>query len=265
MVLPMSHPDLFVVCKSCGSEVSPYVTECPYCGTRLRKRAPKIEREGGVPKSPRAPRRKLVRRREAQAGPRLSRMRPGEIPGIGSDRDPNARPWAAIVLVALTIGVYLSSVFVADADLVFVDASGDPWRFATAPLFNESGWVQFASIVGVGLFGGLLERRHGPVAVVALFVLCGAGSVVGAEALVPSDVYHGTQGAALGLLAAWVVPVLIGRRRGHDDEADLLGTGVLALVLLLIPLAVDASMLVAGLGLAIGVVCGLALAVIRPR
>ena len=26
-------PELSVVCKSCGSEVSPYVTECPYCGT----------------------------------------------------------------------------------------------------------------------------------------------------------------------------------------------------------------------------------------
>ena len=40
----MSQPDLFVVCKNCGSEVSPYVTECPYCGQRVRKRAPKIER-----------------------------------------------------------------------------------------------------------------------------------------------------------------------------------------------------------------------------
>ena len=43
-----SGPDLFVVCKKCGSEVSPYITECPYCGTRLRKRAPKIERDGTV-------------------------------------------------------------------------------------------------------------------------------------------------------------------------------------------------------------------------
>src|ERR671912_624271 len=41
-----SGPELSVVCKSCGSEVSPYVTECPYCGTRLRKRAPKLERVG---------------------------------------------------------------------------------------------------------------------------------------------------------------------------------------------------------------------------
>ena len=41
-------PDLNVVCKNCGNEVSPYITECPYCGNRLRKRAPKIERDGTV-------------------------------------------------------------------------------------------------------------------------------------------------------------------------------------------------------------------------
>ena len=42
----MSSPELSVVCRNCGSEVSPYVTECPYCGQRLRKRAPKLQREG---------------------------------------------------------------------------------------------------------------------------------------------------------------------------------------------------------------------------
>src|SRR5215211_5452002 len=42
----VASPELSVVCRSCGSEVSPYVTECPYCGTRLRKRAPKLERRG---------------------------------------------------------------------------------------------------------------------------------------------------------------------------------------------------------------------------
>ena len=42
----MSRADLFLVCKNpdCGAEVSPYVTECPYCGTRLQKRAPKLEK-----------------------------------------------------------------------------------------------------------------------------------------------------------------------------------------------------------------------------
>jgi len=265
MDLEMSHPDLFVVCKSCGSEVSPYVTECPYCGTRLRKRAPKIEREGGVPKPPRTPRRKLGRRKDGSTMPRLSRMRPDEIPGIRAERDPNARPWATILLVALTFGVYIALAFVVDADLALTALTGDPWRFVTAPFLNENGWAQFASVIGVGLFGGLIERRHGPVVVLLVFALCGIGGVAAAEALVPSEVYFGTHGAALGLLAAWAVPVLLGRRRGHEDDADMLGVAVLAVVLALIPLAVDASMLVAGLGLAIGVLCGLMLALIKRR
>src|SRR5919107_2097880 len=86
-------PDLFVVCKKCGSEVSPYITECPYCGTRLRKRAPKLER-GGVPKEPKAPRRRR---------PTLGRLRPGEIPGIRADR----RPYATILIVLASLLVTL--------------------------------------------------------------------------------------------------------------------------------------------------------------
>ena len=261
----MSHPDLFVVCKSCGSEVSPYVTECPYCGTRLRKRAPKIEREGGVPKAPRTSRRRLGKRKDGTA-PRLSRLRPNEIPGIRAERDPSARPYATILLVALIVGVYIARVFLDEIDLVLLSLSGDPWRFVTAPFLNVNGWTQFAAVVGVGVFGWLLERRHGPVVLLVVFALCAIGSVAAAEALFPDDdIYFGTQGAALGLLAAWSVPVLLGRRRGHDDDADMIGVGVIAAVIALIPLAVEASMLIAGLGLAIGILCGLLLAVLKPR
>jgi membrane associated rhomboid family serine protease len=263
----MSQPDLFVVCKSCGSEVSPYVTECPYCGTRLRKRAPKIEREGGVPKPPRPPRGRLGRRkRDPAAAPRLSRLRANEIPGIRADRDPSARPWMTILLVALSLGVFISLAFVVDADLALTALGGDPWRYATAPFLNENGWAQFASVVGVGVFGWLLERRHGPFVVLVVFLIAGVGSVVASAALLPDEAYYGTHGAALGLLAAWTVPVLIARRRHRrDDDADLLGVAVLAAVLALIPLAVDSSMLVAGLGLVLGAVCGFVLGVARPR
>ena len=78
----MSRADLFVVCKNpdCGAEVSPYVTECPYCGTRLQKRAPKLD------KALQAARRghgACRRRRSGACGP-------GEIPGIRAD----ARPYA---------------------------------------------------------------------------------------------------------------------------------------------------------------------------
>ena len=63
----MSETELSVICKNCGSEVSPYVTECPYCGARLRKRAPKLERRGDAleAKLSRRARRLRLRRRAA--------------------------------------------------------------------------------------------------------------------------------------------------------------------------------------------------------
>src|SRR6201995_1841665 len=63
----MSETELSVICKNCGSEVSPYVTECPYCGARLRKRAPKLERRDGgfEAQRPKRRRRRLLPRREA--------------------------------------------------------------------------------------------------------------------------------------------------------------------------------------------------------
>ncbi|MBA3747770.1 MAG: hypothetical protein H0W96_09830, partial [Solirubrobacterales bacterium] len=77
----MSQPDLFVVCKNCQAEVSPYITECPYCGTRLRKRAPKIERpDAALPKSQkRATRSGAGTRGRARPKPK-SRAKPREAP-----------------------------------------------------------------------------------------------------------------------------------------------------------------------------------------
>src|SRR3954453_17346009 len=69
----MAETELSVVCKSCGSEVSPYVTECPYCGTRLRKRAPKLERRGEA-LEPRETRRDRRRRRAAERRQRRERL-----------------------------------------------------------------------------------------------------------------------------------------------------------------------------------------------
>src|SRR5215211_1348738 len=71
-----SGADLFVVCKTCGSEVSAFVTECPYCGTRLRKRAPKLDRAGAPQRRPRRPALPRLRRDR----PRLGRLRPDEMP-----------------------------------------------------------------------------------------------------------------------------------------------------------------------------------------
>jgi membrane associated rhomboid family serine protease len=151
-------------------------------------------------------------------------------------------------------------------DFAIVAFDGDPWRFFTASLLNEGAAAQFAAVVGVGLFGWLIERRHGPIAVVVLFLLCGPGGLAAAAAVDPNAIVFGTHGAALGLLCAWLVPVLISRSRGEDDDADLLGVAVIAAVLLLVPLLSQGSALAGVFGGAFGAIAGLGYAAARrPR
>src|SRR5206468_12596883 len=85
----VSEAELFVVCKNCGSEVSPYVTECPYCGQRVRKRAPKIPARGTEAEAPR------------RRAPTLPRLRRDEIPGIA----PETRPYATGALVVASLAI----------------------------------------------------------------------------------------------------------------------------------------------------------------
>ena len=148
-------PDLFVVCKKCGSEVSPYITECPYCGTRLRKRAPKIDRRSGDA-APRAPRR-AVR-------PTLSPLRTNEIPGIRGD--PTGRPNATFALLILSLFGFLVLPFVSDAD-VALGLAGRRRVARTPPsaFLYPNAWYQLAVLLAIGIFGWRLELRHGPVLV----------------------------------------------------------------------------------------------------
>jgi len=274
-----SRPDLFVVCKSCGSEVSPYVTECPYCGKRLRKRAPKIERGAdgpqvkerrrglrGTTRKPKEPR----QRREAS--PRLGKLRAGEIPGIRGDED--ARPYATIALVVAGLVFFVlfqaEILLAADLGLFSIGAfqlTQDGWRLVTSLFLYSSVVAQFMTLLTVGIFGWLLERRHGFLVVPFLFL---AGGIAGnlAASAVGQDLVLGGGGGALALLAAWAVPVLRARRRApeEDDDADLLGTGVLVASLVVLGAVVDAgSPLAVVAGGAVGALAGLLLGALRPR
>jgi membrane associated rhomboid family serine protease len=270
----MSQPDLFVVCKNCQAEVSPYITECPYCGTRLRKRAPKIERPDAPPaatkRAPRMrvpgrsgtrPKPKAARSRKPES-PRLARLRAGEIPGISGDE--HGKPYATFVLVALSFGLWLSLAFYVRADFALTALGGDPWRFFTAALLNDGTAAQLAAVVGIGLFGWLIERRQGAIAVVLLFLLCGPGALAVAAAIDPGAGVFGSHGAALGLLCAWAVPALLERRNGSDDDNDMLGVAVIAAVLLLVPFLSQGSALAGVIGGGFGALAGLALAALRP-
>ncbi len=260
----MSQPDLFVVCRNCGSEVSPYVTECPYCGQRIRKRAPKLERQGDE-----APR----RRRRMRT--RLPRLRPDEIEGIA----PDTRPVATLTLIALSL---LATVVLASGEVGLIDLGGilvplhdDPWRYVTTPFIHDNLGYQFVALLAVGVFGTLLERRFGALATVAVFLLAGAA---GAAAAVAADLAPpfeevqigywvlGANGAALGLLAAWLVDDRRAARRGDERGNDLIGVAVFAAVLLLLPLAVLEASFVAGVaGALTGALLGLVLTTFARR
>jgi membrane associated rhomboid family serine protease len=260
----VSQPDLFVVCKNCGSEVSPYVTECPYCGQRVRKRAPKIDRSSGEPET--------KRRRRAK---KLPRLRTEEIAGIA----PDTRPYATFgLIVACVVGML---VYAADPlrDLGYVTVVGDApgfsddevWRWFLTPfLHGDQLGYAFVALVAVGIFGTLLERRFGPVAVVATFVLAGAAGAALAVLLetppllsdAPIWSVVGANGAALGLLVAWLVDDRLAARRGDDRENDLLGVYVIAAVLVLLSLTTEAANIGAAVG---GALTGAVLGLVLPR
>jgi membrane associated rhomboid family serine protease len=251
-----SGPDLFVVCKSCGSEVSPYITECPYCGTRLRKRAPKLEK-GGVPKAPKGARRK-------PAMPSLGRLRPDEIPGIRADR--TQRPYAtmALVLAAVLITIGARSGMYSAGDLALTTVTPldlDYWKLITTTFVYGATGYELVALVSIGLFGWLLERRHGLWAPLLVYV---AGAAAGSALAVASEsaaLVLGGNSAALALLAAWAVPELLARRRGVETESDLLGALAFAVVLLALPIATVEAHALAGIGGALaGLVLGLPLA-----
>jgi membrane associated rhomboid family serine protease len=249
-----SGPDLFVVCRSCGREVSPYITECPYCGNRLRKRAPKLER-GRAPRATKGPRRR----------PSLGRLKPGEIPGIRAER----RPYGTLLLVLGAIGVSIGARANAWSllDLALLgNSTEEAWRTVTTLFVYSQTGYEIVALAAIFLFGWLLERRRGPLVPILVFLIGGAGGMFLAIAAGDADLAVGGNGAALALLGAWAMRDLLGRRRGQDDDSDMLGVLAIAVVLVLLPLASDEASAVAGLGGGvIGLLLGLLLARIPER
>ena len=256
----MSQPDLFVVCKNCGSEVSPYITECPYCGQRIRKRAPKLDRSGGEPQPKRRGRAKLPR------------LRAEEIAGIAPDTGPYATFGLILICVALLL------VFAAEPSFdpyVIVPAQEEVWRWFVAPfLHGDQLGYAFVALVPVAIFGTLLERRFGPVVPVVVFILCGAAGAGLAVTLETPPLFDdfpiypvfGANGAALGMLCAWLVDDRLAARSGDDRENDLLGVYVIAVVLVLLSLTTEEANIAAAVGGAIvGALLGLVLRVFTRK
>jgi len=247
----MSETELSVICKNCGSEVSPYVTECPYCGTRLRKRAPKLERRGDALEAQR-PRR---RRR-----PRLRRPRAAGAPAL-------TRPYATISIILgsaiLLIVQKASGDPLATFGGLVIPLEGDWWRFLTAPFAYVDVGYLFVVAIGLAIFATPVERRLGSLPTAVLLLACGTLGMVAANGVAHAQgeftVIAGGNGMALGAVAAWFA---IRRAEAHgaiDEEYDLIGVVVAAAVLIALPLFAPTADIVAGLvGGAVGGLAGLA-------
>jgi len=249
------NPELFVVCKSCGSEVSPYITECPYCGSRLRKRAPKIDRDGRV----------TERRRRRPPAPALPRLRRGEIPGIRAE----SHPYATIVLVVVGIVgclLWRTSAVTIGQIAIFEKPGSHWWRLITSSfVYNNTGYA-FITLGAIAVFGWLLERRHGSLPVIALYAVGAVGGTAAAAAVYSVPIALGANGGALALIVAWAIPDLIALRRKLDIDGDLLGALAIGLAVALMPLVVPAASWIPDVvGVLGGVVIGLPLALSEPQ
>lgn len=257
-----SGADLFVVCKQCGSEVSPYVTECPYCGHRLQRRAPKLPREN-------VPRRRSDRRGARFRRPSLERLRRHRRRSSWErDGRPDSRPYATIALVAVSCAVWVAwrGGFVGvDKLLIVGPLHGDWWKLLASQFTYLNGLYEFATLVAIAIFGWLLERRRGPVVMAMVFLAAGVSGALVASAVYAEPIVSGGNGAALGLIAAWAVPDLEAARGGYYYEGDLLGTGAIAAVLLAMPLALPEVSWLAGVtGGVLGLIVGLGMHRVDP-
>jgi membrane associated rhomboid family serine protease len=253
----VAGPELSVVCKSCGSEVSPYVTECPYCGNRLRKRAPRLEREGNEIRVHRS-------RREKRRAARRERAR--ERPSVELGGRPIATT-ATLLIGGLSLVVGRAAGLNLDEIGAIVGPVGsDFWRYLTAPLVYDDVGSFLVLAIAIGVFGAAVERRLGTFATATLILASGALGMLAADAVASAGltdflVASGGNGIALGLLGAWLM-IWLAEARNHPGESlDEIGIGVCAAVLLLLPLVDPSADPIAGLvgglvGLSMGSLAG---------
>ena len=257
----MSETELSVICKNCGSEVSPYVTECPYCGARLRKRAPKLERRGDALEA------------KPQRGRRGSLFRAARR----RRRDPGQarpdRPYATLTAILASAVLLLMQAASAEPltweGALVVPIEGEWWRLLTAPFAYADAGYLFVVAIGLAIFGIGLERRLGSPATAVLLLACGALGMLAAAGVADArddfTVIAGGNGMALGALTAWLAVRRAEARTPVDRDYDLIAVAVAAAVLLALPIFESTADVFAGLaGGLVGGLAGLAAGALRP-
>jgi len=252
----VSETELSVVCKSCGSEVSPYVTECPYCGARLRKRAPKLERHGDALEARRRP-----------SGLGLGRRLRAALPD-------DSRPYATVAVILASAALLVVRTAIAEplssVGALIVPFEDAWWRLLTTPFaYSDVGYL-FVVGLALAIFATGLERRLGSVPTLVLLLACGSLGALGGAGVanaIGDDVVTiaGGNGMAIGALAAWFAIRRAEARRAIDEEYDPIGVTIAAAVLLALPIVEGSADVFAGLaGGAVGALAGFAASSLRP-
>ncbi|HEX2393116.1 MAG TPA: rhomboid family intramembrane serine protease [Solirubrobacterales bacterium] len=249
----MSETELSVICKNCGSEVSPYVTECPYCGARLRKRAPKLERRGDALEAlrPKRRRRRLI--------PRPG----GRLPGLTLAERPYATLAAILGSAVLLLVQKATGNAIGSFGGLVVPLEEQWWRYLTAPFaYIDVGYL-FVVAVALAIFATGVERRLGTAPTAVLLLACGSLGMLAAAGIASAKddltVIAGGNGMALGAVACWFALRRAEASEAIDEEYDLIGVAVAAAVLIALPLFVPTADEIAGLvGGAVGGLAGIA-------
>lgn len=259
----MAEPEFNVICPNCGSEVSPYVTECPYCGNRLRKRAPDLKKQKKAEEK--------QERRDAKKRDRLRSVYEGGGSGASWYDSPTGRPIATIVLLAVAIvasvlaasGLSHVSPWMAENLLLFGSLGRNPWALVSAPFLQFWFGYGFVCLGVFALFGAGIERRYGPVAVVLVWLICGALGVLSESLIAPAPLSYGAYAAASGTFLAWTL-VVVNREDLRDHDA--LGIAAIAFVLCALPLATSAASVWSLIGGIVGgLLCGAVLTRLPQR
>jgi len=255
----VAGPELSVVCRTCGSEVSPYVTECPYCGNRLRKRAPKLQREGDEIRVHESRRDKRRRERREKVAER--------IVSFESDARPLATAGTLIIGAILIVVGQAVPLTLGEVGAIVGPVGSEAWRYVTAPFAYDDVGAFIVMALAIGVFGSAVERRLGTLPTAVLIIATGtlgmlAAGAAQAAGLIDSLVAAGGNGVALGLVGAWLMLWRAEAKTHFSEPLDAIGVAVFAVVLLLLPLVEIGADPIAGL---VGGLVGLGMGSVAAR
>jgi membrane associated rhomboid family serine protease len=228
------------------------------CGNRLRKRAPKLEREGNEIRVHQT-------RREKRRAARRERAMDRSSIELGS------RPiatGATLLIGALTLVIgSAAGLSLNEIGGIVGPVGSEFWRYLTAPFAYEDTGSFIVLALAIGVFGAAVERRLGTLATATLILASGGLGMLAADAASSSGltdylVASGGNGIALGLLGAWLMIWLAEAKNHYSEPLDEIGIGVCAAVLLLLPLVDPSADAIAGL---IGGLVGLAMGSLATR